>query len=62
MKQAAQEGSGGPTPGDSQGQACWCLEQPALVGDVPAYCVLRAGRVVVCGLNVLSKVVYSIII
>jgi len=35
----AQRGSGGPIPGNIQGQAGWRSEQPGLVEDVPAHCI-----------------------
>jgi len=34
----AQRGSGGPIPGNLQGQVGWGSEQPGLVEDVPAHC------------------------
>jgi len=38
LAQVAQRGSGGPIPGNIQGQAGRVSEQPALAEDVPAYC------------------------
>jgi len=38
LEQIAQRGSGGPIPGNVQGQAGWGSEQPDLVEDVPAHC------------------------
>jgi len=37
-KQIAQRCSGGPIPGDIQGQVGWGFEQSGLVEDVPAHC------------------------
>jgi len=34
----AQRGSGGPIPGNNQGQVGWGSEQSDLVEDVPAHC------------------------
>jgi len=38
LAQVAQRGSGGPVPGNVQGQVGWGSEQPGLVEDVPACC------------------------
>jgi len=38
LAQVAQRGSGGPIPGNIQGQVGWGSEQPGLVEDVPAHC------------------------
>jgi len=38
LEQIAQRGSGGPIPGNIQGQAGQSSEQPGVVEDVPAYC------------------------
>ena len=38
LAQIAQRGSGGPIPGNIQGQVGWGYEQPGLVADVPAHC------------------------
>jgi len=38
LAQVAQRGSGGPIPGNTQGQIGWGSEQPGLVEDVPAHC------------------------
>lgn len=37
MEQVAQGGSGGPIPGDVQGQGWWSSEKSDLVDNVPAY-------------------------
>jgi len=37
-EQIAQRGSGGPIPGNVQGQAGWGSEHPDPVADVPAHC------------------------
>jgi len=38
LEQVAQRGSGGPIPGNIQGQVGQASEQPGLVEDVPAHC------------------------
>jgi len=38
LAQVAQRGSGGPIPGNIQGQVGWSCEQPGLVADAPAHC------------------------
>ena len=38
LAQVAQRGSGGPIPGNIQGQVGWGSEQHDLVEEVPAYC------------------------
>jgi len=38
LAQVAQRGSGGPIPGNIQGQVGWDSEQPDLAEDVPAHC------------------------
>jgi len=38
VEQIAQSGSGGPIPGNIQGQVRWGSELPGLVEDVPAHC------------------------
>ena len=38
LAQVAQRGSGGPIPGNIQGQVGRGSEQPGLVEDVPAHC------------------------
>jgi len=38
LEQVAQRGSGGPIPGNIQGQIGRGSEQPGLVEDVPAHC------------------------
>jgi len=38
VERIAWRGSGGPVPGNIQGQVGWGSEQPDLVGDVPAHC------------------------
>jgi len=38
LEHVAQRGSGGPIPGNIQGQVGWCSEQPGLVEDVTAHC------------------------
>ena len=38
LGRVAQRGSGGPIPGNIQGQVEWGSEQPGLVEDVPAHC------------------------
>ena len=38
LEQIAQRGSGGPIPGNTQGQVGWGSEQSGLVKDVPAHC------------------------
>jgi len=38
LEQIAQRGSGGPIPGNVQGQAGQGSEQPGLVEDVPTHC------------------------
>jgi len=38
VEQIAQRGSGGPIPGDIQGQVRQGSEQSGLVEDVPAHC------------------------
>ena len=38
LEQVAQRGSGGPIPGNIQGQVGQGSEQPGLVEDVPAHC------------------------
>jgi len=37
LAQVAQRSSGGPIPGNIQGQVGWGSEQPGLVEDVPAH-------------------------
>jgi len=37
-EQIAQRGSGGPIPGNIQGQVGQGSEQPGLVEDIPAHC------------------------
>jgi len=39
LEQVAQRGSGGPIPGNIQGQVAQGSEQPGLVEDVPAHCM-----------------------
>jgi len=38
VAQVAQRGSGGPIPGNIQGEVRWDSEQPDPVEDVPAHC------------------------
>jgi len=38
LEQVAQRGSGGPIPGNIQGQVGWGSEQPDLVEDISAHC------------------------
>ena len=39
MAQVVRRGSGGPIPGNIEGQVGCGYKQPALVKDVPAHCV-----------------------
>jgi len=38
LEQIAQRSSGGPIPGNIQGQVGWRSEQPGLAEDIPAHC------------------------
>jgi len=38
LEQVAQRGSGGPIPGNIQGQVGWHSEKSDLVEDIPAHC------------------------
>jgi len=38
LEKVAQRGSGGPIPGNIQGQVGWGSEQPDLIEDIPAHC------------------------
>jgi len=38
LERVAHRGSGGPIPGNVQGQVGWISEQPGLAEDVPAHC------------------------
>jgi len=40
LEQISQSGSGGPIPVNLPGQVGWRSEQPGLVEDVPAHCMV----------------------